>query len=718
MKPIVAIFWNDMRKLWTNPAASIVVLGLVLLPSLYAWFNIEASWDPYGHTEGLTVAVVNEDEGATVRGTNIRLGDEIVEALRTNEAIGWTFMNEKQALDEVRHGDIYAAITIPGDFSVKLATVLEGKPQKAELRYTVNEKINAIAPKITSKGASGIVENIRAMFVKTANNAIFRVLNEIGGELSLNKPAIEQVRDTVFTLETMMPELRHAVDTAETDVAKAERIVRQVQADLPIVERLASQGADAAARTSDFLNRSLSALDSAGPTIKQDLQQLQETGAWAAQLAADVQAALPDDPARVKALLDQAAPRLAAAASVSDGLYRALDGLNRLGGEQAPLAGAVWRAKSVRDLFGDLSTAATALSGAIAGGGQPAKAELQRISDLAGRASAALGDWLNRYDSETVPGIEQAVSRAKTAAEQAGRVLTDASAALPDVKAIVNDASGGLAKGSAALADIRKAMPGAETKIGALANRIRALEREGNLDELIALLTRDAEAESDFFAEPVVLKETRLYPLPNYGSAMSPFFTTLSLWVGALLLVSLITVEVHEAGAGYESYQVYLGRCLTFVALAVCQSVVVTLGDIYLLGAFVADKAPFVLFGMLLSAVFMFIVYTLVSVFGNVGKAIAIVLLVLQLAGAGGTFPIEIQAPFFQAIHPLLPFTYGISLMREAVGGILWDIVVRDLEAIAAFAGIAFVLGVALKERINKVAASMVRRAKESGLIH
>ncbi len=131
-----------------------------------------------------------------------------------------------------------------------------------------------------------------------------------------------------------------------------------------------------------------------------------------------------------------------------------------------------------------------------------------------------------------------------------------------------------------------------------------------------------------------------------------------------------------------------------------------------------ADKLWFVLFGLIISAIFMLIVYTLVSVFGNVGKAMAIVLLVLQLAGSGGTFPIQVTPPFFQAIPPFLPFTYAISMMREAVGGILWDIIVEDLLMMAIYTGIILIIGIALKKGINQSTAHLVEKAKESKLSH
>lgn len=199
---------------------------------------------------------------------------------------------------------------------------------------------------------------------------------------------------------------------------------------------------------------------------------------------------------------------------------------------------------------------------------------------------------------------------------------------------------------------------------------------------------------------------------------MSPFFTTLSLWVGALLLVSLLSVEVHDEERSFRSIEVYFGRYLTFLTIALFQALFVTLGDIYLLGTYVVNPGWFILFALLISTIFMLIVYTLVSVFGNVGKAMAIVLLVLQLAGAGGTFPIQMTPPFFQALHPYLPFTYAISMMREAVGGILWDIVVRDVLFMLIFAAIALMIGIALKKPINRASGGLVRKAKASKLIH
>ncbi|WP_054025603.1 YhgE/Pip domain-containing protein [Bacillus sp. FJAT-28004] len=716
MGPIFAIYAKDLRSIFRNSAAAIVIVGLAFLPSLYAWFNIKASWDPYGQTSSLAIAVVNNDEGAELRGTPIKVGDEIIASLKENKKIGWVFVENKQAIEGVKHGDYYASITIPADFSAKMATVLSNNLQQAELDYAVNEKINAVSPKIAQKGASGIIEQVRASFVKTANETIFRIFNQIGIELEENKPAIEQVRSTVFKLESLFPQINEAVALAVTDVEKSKKIVATVQKELPKAAQLAKDGEAFSKQLGTFFDQSSSALDTAGPLIKQDLQLLLQTANAMDELVGILQDTT-IDPEVVKTSLELAEQRLASAIIVTDGMLDLLDRLNDLAPSKA-LVSTIDRLEQVNTRFQQQLTIVKQIHTAIEKGEKPAQTLIDRLSTLSKETSSFLTDVLRRYDSEILPHIKQAADKAKKAAATAESVLAEANKTIPSAALIVSDAAKGLELGGKELTKIQKNLPVAEQRIKGLAQRIRDLEKEGNLNELVDLLKNDAEREGAFFAEPVILKENRLFPIPNYGSAMSPFFTTLSLWVGALLLVSLLSVDVHPAETAYRSYHIYFGRYLTFLTIAIVQSLLVTVGDIWLLKAYVANKLWFILFGVILSAVFMLIVYTLVSVFGNVGKAMAIVLLVLQLAGSGGTFPIQVTPPFFQAIHPFLPFTYAISMMREAVGGILWDIVARDLIALAIFAGAALLVGLALKKWINRYSTKMLEKAKLSGLIH
>ncbi|MBB6691516.1 YhgE/Pip domain-containing protein [Cohnella xylanilytica] len=719
MSAIAAIFARDLRRLATNPAAAVIVAGLIVLPSLYAWFNIGASWDPYAQTGSLPVAVVNQDAGTTLRGTPINAGKEIVTALKENPKIGWVFTDEADAMRGVERGGYYAAILIPAEFSARLATVLEDVPRQAEIDYYVNEKINAIAPKIASSGASGIVEEIGSRFVQTANGIIFKLFNQVGTELERNLPEIEKLRSLIFELEQRFPEIRSAANTAQQDAAKLNRIVGAAKGRIPEVARLAKEGTELAGKVGDVLKTSRTALQEMAPQLKQDLILLRQAAGAAADVTGLLRGAGSDayDPQETRKAADAAAARLDTAAAVAGRIadvFRRLDSMAGGGRLSAPIA-------ELGRIESGLKSQAALLRqirAALDKGEAPAAALADRLDALSKETASRLDKLIGGFDSDVAPRVDEAIAKAASAVGDAQSVLSAAVKSLPDVQSLLSRASQALAVGTKELQAIRAELPAAEAKIKELAGRIRSFEKESSLRELISLLKTNAQRESEFFAAPVRLKENELFPIPGYGSAMSPFFTTLSLWVGALLLVSLLSAEVHEPGTSYASYEVYFGRLFTFVAISLLQSLLVTLGDIYILRAYVLEKGWFVLFGLLLSTVFMLMVYTLVSVFGNVGKAMAIVLLVLQLAGAGGTFPIQLTPPFFQAIHPFLPFTYGIGMMREAVGGILWDVVRGDFLRLLVFAWGALVVGLALKGTINRVAAGFVAKAKSSRLIH
>ncbi|MEC2490493.1 YhgE/Pip domain-containing protein, partial [Bacillus cereus] len=355
---------------------------------------------------------------------------------------------------------------------------------------------------------------------------------------------------------------------------------------------------------------------------------------------------------------------------------------------------------------------------AINKGQKPAADVIESINQVSKSVSGQIGDILAKYDSEITPNFNAAIARTKEMSKNTSQILKEADKKLPDVKKLLEDSSKGLVDGKKKLADIKAEMPATEKKIKELADKIRDFESEEDLKDIIRLLKNDVEKQSDYFANPVNLKENKLFAMPNYGSAMSPFYTVLALWVGALLMVSLLTVEVHEEGANYKSHEIYFGRLLTFLTIGLSQAFIVSMGDIFLLGTYVVDKFWFVLFSLFIGGVFVCIVYSLVSIFGNVGKSMAIILLVLQVAGSGGTFPIQMTPAFFQAIYPFLPFTYAISAIRETVGGMLWDIVTRDLLVLSAFVVVMIVAALLLKTPINKSSEKFVENAKGSKIIH
>ncbi len=981
MKQIWRIYKTDLRNVAKHWAAIVIVVGLMILPSLYAWFNIKASWDPYGNTKEVPIAVSNQDAGSNLRGKDINIGDEIVDSLKKNKKLGWKFVDEKQAIYGVERGDYYASITIPKDFSEKIATVLDENPQKPELDYYVNEKVNAIAPKITAKGASGITEEISKNFVKTANGEIFKIFNDLGIDLETNLPSIEKVKDLVFKLEAQFPEMNTLMDKALDDATRAEDVVKVAQKELPVVESVINDGQDTLKSLDAFFARNDETLQRAPGTIKNNLIAIQTGLNGAAAItdflknpSVDFNLALPDpsklpelpnvtipqipalpelpqvngegykniakninqtvnnvfssirvgttyaqgvinglqngnfDPEKAKQDLNKVSENLQDRADsvsyvidvftkfkesastdfgkeffqkrierltslksaienanggvkdianiigtgqevkkdVRDATNKKLDAINNLVNQAeadynatfvADFEKAVSTAEQLKnkaegvkedaqqlrgnlnqdinkaneilnngreaydkavndysrlktelgkaredlnnkgingldstkvalnDIRGELQAGKNLVNDmipvmentnkvladvnsdkntnnmisklnklkdglqkaidltdkgidAINKGQKPAADVIESINAVSKSTSAQISDILAKYDSEIVPNFNEAIARTKEMSKNTSQILKEADKKLPDVKKILEDSSKGLVDGKKKLADIKAEMPATEKKIKELADKIRDFESEEDLKDIIRLLKNDVEKQSDYFANPVNLKENKLFAMPNYGSAMSPFYTVLALWVGALLMVSLLTVEVHEEGANYKSHEIYFGRLLTFLTIGLSQAFIVSMGDIFLLGTYVVDKFWFVLFSLFIGGVFVCIVYSLVSIFGNVGKSMAIILLVLQVAGSGGTFPIQMTPAFFQAIYPFLPFTYAISAIRETVGGMLWDIVTRDLLVLSAFVVVMIVAALLLKTPINKSSEKFVENAKGSKIIH
>lgn len=276
MKNILEIFRTDLNNIRKKRAAIVVIVALMILPSMYAWFNIIPSWDPYSNTSDVSVAVVNKDEGTTIEGDSVNVGDEIILSLMDNKKLGWTFVDEEEAMKGVQHGDYYASIIIPENFSEKLSSVLDDEPEQPVLDYYINEKINAIAPKVTGAGASGIVESIQTGFVKVANEAIFTAFNDIGIELESNRASIEQFRDAVYQMEADLPEVERILGVANTDVVRVEESVVKVNDGIKKAEEMSKSAEQLSDRLEKILADGEKTVQTYVPLVKQDLRLAQK----------------------------------------------------------------------------------------------------------------------------------------------------------------------------------------------------------------------------------------------------------------------------------------------------------------------------------------------------------------------------------------------------------------------------------------------------------
>ena len=746
MRNIFSIFKRDVRNISTNWVAAVLIGGLIFLPSLYAWLNIYASSDPYGRTDKLPVAVVNEDKGADVQDKHIDTGAEIVSTLKKNPSMEWHFVSKKEAMDGVEYGDYYAVMVLPENLSEQLASVVSGNPKKAEIDYFVNEKLNSIAPKITEKGATVIVEKVSSQFVSTVNGVIFDLLNSLGLELQADLPDVQRFENYIFEAEKSLPEIYNLLNRGLGDAADAQSIIHEAQGKLPEAKQVTDNGIGQINRTVGYLNEAEQKLDEMSPKFKADLKKVTDISNQANDFLKQLQGVQLDftELDNAKKTLDD---RMTASIERVDGVKQDLIRLQELvqqlpkpnekpspGTDEEPdselqpapslpssnmsgkLNEAITKTDNLKKLLQEAQSNARTVNTAVTGKAEELDQAVDDLQKIAGNTSVELDAFMKEYVNTIEPAVKKEISTAKGTLGQAKGLLTEIQSTLPKVQTILGNSDKDLAEGKETIQKAVAEYPYVSEKVNQLADKIRSIQGETNINEIIQLLQNDPNAEKSFFEEPIQLKENRLYSIENYGTGMTPFYTVLSLWVGCLLLISLLSTDVH--GEEFTTRQVYFGRLLTFGLIGLLQMLIVVSGDLLILDVHIREPIWFVVFGVIISVVFMSIVYTLVSVFGDVGKAMAIVMLVLQIAGSGGTYPVVLLPDFFGIINPFLPFTYAIDVMREAVGGIVWERVAKDLSFLACCL-IAFILfGAFLKERINKGTNKLLKKSKEAGIFH
>lgn len=714
MKNIFRIYKRDIKKIVTNWVLLVVVLGLIILPPLYAWFNIEASWDPYGSTSGIKVAIVNKDLGANIEEKEINVGERLVGELKNNTQLGWKFVSEEEAQKGVEEGKFYASIIIPEDFTQNTISFIKKDINKPELIYTVNEKKNAIAPKITDKGVSSLKSQIDATIVKTVDGIIFKTLNEVGIGVEELRPTLRRVVDMIIQLDENMPEIEQIIDKGYDGTGIAKDLIPEIKEQIPLTKETLEKTSGVLSNSKDFLNGFKEDFDTISPIVKESLQNASDLLTAGEDLLNNIPQLKPND---VVIILEQLSSKI----SLGQGKIDTVIGFLK------PLAIVKPELKDVVSKLEDMSVKLQNLNNEIiqiknevdSTNKLPGAEKLENIKQNLASLNGVAKNILEKYDSELVPFISEANTDLNTIIENTLTLINNAEDKIPEVEKLLDDLYTAITLGNDQIGELKEDMPFIKEKVEKLASIVKELPDDDKIDFIVSAITNNWEKQASFLSSPVEVKENKLFSIPNYGSAMSPFFSTLSLWVGALILASILSVEPEpfEDKGEIKAYEKYFGKYLTFATIGILQGLLVTIGDILILKTYVVNKPVFVFLGVFISLVFMIIVYTLVSVFGNVGKALGVILLVLQISGAGGTFPIEVTPKFFQGINPLLPFTYAISSMREAVGGIVTSVLIKDLLVLLIYFVIFVILGIVLKKPINNLSKGLVKKLKEGGII-
>ena len=711
MKNIIEIFRNDIKEVFRKTNTWIIIIGLIFLPSMYAWPNILSSWDPYGHTNNIKVAVTSEDDGATVDGKELNLGKSLVEGLKNNKNLDWQFVsNKQQAEDGVRIGDYYASIVVPKNFSQDMTSVSRTEPKRATIEYTVNEKINAISPKITNSGASAIANNISKNFVETANGIIFERLHEVGIKFEENLPSIEKAKEEIFKLNDNFSTYESTLSELIGKVEYGYNILNNVQNTLPEIDRVATNSIMIADKAGITINNIQGFNERLLPIINNHLNVVEEVSKEANVIAKELQQK-PDKTEEIKARQKALDNRLQASTERLQLVKNIFEYFNKLSSERL-FNNQLERVTTLSNDITAIKEVNNNIYNKMDHYDEIANTVKEEFVNKSARVNEVSSNMNSKLNVEVAPLISQVLSKAEVNIDKVSGIIAGAQGELPAVERKLSETEVKISNAYGKLLSLQAQMPSAKSKIQKLTDEIKKADSGIDKNQLFNLLKVDYKQQAEFFANPVKLQENKLYHIENYGSAMTPFYTVLSIWVGSLLMSSLLTTKVEDEEKKYKPYQKYFGRGLLFVIISLFQTLIITLGDMYVLGTQATSPYRFVLYALLISLLFSSIIYTIVCILGNVGKAVCIVLLVLQLGSSGGTFPIQMTSEFFQALYPKVPFTYSIGLLREAVGGVYIPAVERDIKILFIYLIIVLVGGailVSLKARSAKLSRERER---------
>lgn len=726
MKNIWKIFQRDMMRIRNNIIAMVVIVGISVVPCLYAWFNIAASWDPYSNTGNLKVAVASVDEGyeGSLIPLEINIGDQVLSALRENTQMEWVFTTEDKATSGVKSGKYYAAIVIPKDFSDKMMSVFSENVEKPEITYYSNAKENAIAPKVTDKGASAVQRQVNEVFIETISNTTLTVLqavsnmteasgaetivtnlntnlNQIAGDLSASAGLLQSFSDMTGSAQKLLDSTTEFLQTAQQQSANSKKAFQDT------------------GKTFSSLD---DALDTAAEGVNTALKSAESVYSQMDQTVSTAISRENADVTEVASTLDTLASEVGKVVTAYTGVR---DSVAAIGDKYPDTAAAVDRVVTRLDTSiqqqKDLQTKLQSNAEGLRNATTDLSTAQKELKDLFAKNSAAMSSVSSDYKSSLKKSLDSLSDSLSSSKNEISSLLTQLDSSADGIYKLTGEADSDLTQIQSVLQGSGDLLTAASERITDTTAKLDEMEQSGNFSELESLISGDRSSISTFLAAPVSLKTHKVYEIANYGSSMAPFYSVLSIWIGGIVLVAMLKVNVSETCTeglkNVKLYQIYFGRFITFMIVGLFQSTLIALGDLLYLGIQCEHPFLFLLGCWFSSIVFVNIIYTLTVSLGDIGKAVSVILLVVQVAGTGGTFPIEVAPSFFQAVYPLLPFTHSMAALRETVGGLYGMNYWIDLGKLAIFLGISLIVGLVLRKPIIKANEAFTEKLEETKLM-
>ena len=724
---VIRIVRSDFKRLFANAMSVIIVIGLVVMPSIFAWYNVIACWNVFDNTGNLTVAVANVDDGyeSDLVPLRVNIGERVVSALRANDQIDWTFTTEEDAVDGARSGRYYAAVVIPAGFSKDMLTFYSEDVQHARIVYYANEKKSAIAPKITDQGADSVSYQVNEVFAQTLSEVALGIAEsmsayadeaDVGGRIAGVSGKVRDMGAQAERMASVLELYSSLAGAAQTLASDSGKLVVAAQNGVDGLDAASSQGSTSA---SDLVAAVKGSVDDLAGALDGAAARFDEVSAFAGALF---------DAASTGAAQGAAGLRgQAEAVDAQIARYRsAIEQLEELRGSlpsdaQQALDAVIARMSAVVSLMEGMRDNLGAAAERLEAGNADVQAQRAEVERLAAEARQASDDLAASFDGGLKPGLQQLADSAGVLAANMGDGLDSLRSSGADLSASAGSAADVLGDARAKVDEAAQKLRETARELETLADGVDEALVAGDADALRAVLGADAQLLSKALAAPVGIEREAVFPAENFGSAMAPLYTTLALFIGSLLILVVVKPTVsdrtREQLSDPQPRQLFMGRFGVLAFLSLAQTTVMGLGNLLFLQVQVAEPALFMLCFWIAGLVFTFLIYALVAAFANLGKAVAVLLLIIQVTGCGGSFPLQLLPPFVQALSPWLPATHVVNAMRAAMfgtyGGDFW----WEMGLLALFLIPAAIVGLVLRKPLAKFMTWYVEQVESSKLV-
>lgn len=726
---VIKIIEADIKRLSVNVVAMVVIMGLTVIPCLYAWFNIFSNWDPYGPdaTKNLQVAVASSDQGIVIGSYELNVGDIIISKLKENTSIGWVFTDTAdEAISGVYSGEYYAALVIDEEFSSNMISFLGGEIENPVITYYENDKKNAIAPKITGKVKTTIEREVDHAFVGTMAETLlgaseyFATLDAQGDITNQGIAKLEQLDSDLNGLIVILDSYVALSDSTESITDAGAAIAETADSITDLAQEVSgsayNQAINAendAQKLKDELDKKINEINGNLGTVDGSINTINNL---LAGLSYNMQ--VDTNPETNELLKNLNNLNTLWKNDEGNGIYDAIINSSLL---TDPIV-----KETVTTKVNELDANITALNQDVAAVYANINTSQEEFDKARARANTDIANILTNtagvrgeYASLISPLEQSAINAASMTVYEVEKLLNYNATSIDAVVSNLNDYSDLLDQSKESLVKSRDEAVSMEKQLADLIADIKAVGQNEAYQKFMDLLKTDPELLSDFISSPVEISDEYVYPVANNGSMTAPFYIILSIWVGSLIMSTILKTNVKDTTGmvNLKNWQCFFGRYFTTFVIGQIQTIITVLGAFLFVGIQCEHYFLFWLACAWTSFVYSLLLYSFAYSFGNIGEALSVILMVIQVAGAGGTFPIEVLPKVFQVLYKFMPFNYSMNAVRECIGGFYENTYRRCMLTLIIYAVVAIFIGVILYHPFKILNEKIEHSKEKSGIL-